>query len=250
MTGPDELAALRRTVALGCRILAFTGATTPILGHLSHRLEDGRVLVRCRGPRERGLLFTEAEDVRVVGLDDSGDAGGDLGDGYRLPTEFPIHAEILRARPDVVSVVHAHPAAAVVAGLAGTELRPVTGAFNIPAYRLAAAGIPTWPHAGLVRTREAGESLAAALGDRDACLLLGHGVVTTGDGPVQAVLRALDLDELARIAIAVAGLGARPAEVTEADRVDLPDLGAELNEQALWRHHVAQLDRHRLADVG
>ncbi|WP_411085136.1 hypothetical protein [Streptomyces sp. 061-3] len=36
-----------------------------------------------------GLLFTTADDVRVVGLDDS----GEVGDGCRLPDEYPIHTD-------------------------------------------------------------------------------------------------------------------------------------------------------------
>jgi ribulose-5-phosphate 4-epimerase/fuculose-1-phosphate aldolase len=244
----DSLTELRRTIALGCRILAANGATTPILGHVSMRVtgQPDRVLVRCRGPRERGLLFTEAEDIREVGLDDS----GDVGDGYRLPNEYPIHAEILRARPDVASVVHAHPASAVVAALADRPLRPIVGAFNIPAFRMAADGIPTWSYRGLVRTAETGRSLAGALGDGVACLLLGHGVVTVGDNPVQAVLRTLDIDELARVTVAVAGLDGRPDDVPEADRVDLPDLGSSFNERVLWRYHVGALALRGLDDVG
>jgi len=243
-----ELLELRRTVALGCRILAATGATTPILGHVSVRMPGGgdRVLVRCRGPRERGLLFTEADDIRLVGLDDN----GDVGEGYRLPNEYPIHAEILRARPDVDSVVHAHPVNAVVAALADRPLRPIVGAFNIPAFRMAADGIPVWPHRGLVRTSAAGRSLAAALGDGAACLLLGHGVVTVGSNPVQAVLRALDIDELARVTVAVAGLGGQPDDVPEEDRGDLPDLGSAFNEQVVWRYHVGSLALRGLDDVG
>lgn len=241
-----QLLELRRTIALGCRILAFTGATTPILGHVSLRLPDGRVLMRCRGPQERGLLFTTADDIRLVDLDDS----GDVGEGYRLPNEYPIHAEILRARPDVASVVHAHPVNTVITALADRPLRPVVGAFNIPAYRMADEGIPTWPHAGLVRTAEAGRSLAATLGDGAACLLLGHGVVTVGDNPVQAVLRALDIDELARVTVGVAALGGTPADVAEQDRVDLPDLGAAFNEQVMWRYHVSTLGLRGLAEVG
>ncbi|WGL52480.1 class II aldolase/adducin family protein [Nocardioides sp. BP30] len=236
---------LRRTIALGCRILAATGATTPILGHVSHRLPDGRVLVRCRGPQESGLLFTTVDDIRLVELDDS----GEVGDGYRLPNEYPIHAEILRARPDVASVVHAHPVAAVVAGLADRPLRPVVGAFNIPAYRMAADGVPLWPHRGLVRTAEAGRSLAATLGDGSAALLLGHGVVTVGDNPRESVLRTLDLDELARLTVAVAGLDGRPDEVSEADRADLPDLGSAFNEAVVWRYHVRRLALRGLDDV-
>lgn len=146
--------------------------------------------------------------------------------------------------------MHAHPIAAVVAGLADRPLRPVIGAFNIPAFRMAAGGIPLWPHSGLVRTPEAGRSLAAALGDRDACLLTGHGVVTVGDNPVQAVLRALDVDELARVTVAVAGLSAMPAEVAQGDRVDLPDLGSAFNEQVVWRYHLSMLGLRGLDEVG
>lgn len=240
-----DLDELRREVALGCRILAATDTTTPLLGHISVRLDDGRVLVRCRGPRERGLLFTEAADVRVVGGDDAGDAG----DGYRLPNEFPIHAEILRARPEVSSVVHAHPRSVVVADLAGLELRPVFGAFDIPAYRLAAEGIPVHPRRGLVRTADAGRALVASMGDSQVCVLRGHGVAVVGDGVVQAVVRTLALDELARMTVRIAELGGRPDDVPAGDREDLPDLGAAFNEQALWRHHLERLRRHGLADV-
>lgn len=233
----DGLLELRRTIALGCRIMAASGATTPILGHVSVRLPDGRVLMRCRGPRERGLLFTEVDDIRLVGLDDS----GDVGEGYRLPNEYPIHAEILRARPDVASVVHAHPVAAVAAGLAARPLRPIVGAFNIPAFRMADRGVPVWPYRGLVRTAERGRSLAATLGDKDACLLLGHGVATVGDNPIQAVLRTLDIDELARVSAGVTALGGVPDEVPEEDRADLPDLGSAFNEQVLWNYHLGVL---------
>lgn len=247
MAALDEL---RRTVALGCRILAATDTTTPLLGHISVRLDDGdvdgRVLVRCRGPREAGLLFTEAVDIRVVGLDDS----GEVGDGYRLPNEYPIHAEILRARPDVRAVVHAHPRHAVLAGLAEIELRPVFGAFDIPAFLLADRGVPVYPHRGLVRTATAGRDLADALGQAPAALLRGHGVVTVGDDVAAAVAHLLALDELAGVSLRLAELGARPDVVPVEDRADLPDLGAGLNVQALWRHHVRRLELQGLADVG
>lgn len=236
------LGELRAQIALGCRILAATATTTPLLGHISVRLPDGRVLVRCRGPRERGLLFTEAADVRVVSLDDS----GEVGDGYRLPNEFPIHAEILRARADVTSVVHAHPRSVVVADLAGLTLRPVFGAFDIPAYRLAANGIPVYPRRGLVRTADTGRALAASLGGATVCLLRGHGVVSVGDGVVQAVTRTLALDELARMTVEIAAIGGRPDDVPAEDHEDLPDLGGAFNEQALWRHHLGLLERRGL----
>jgi ribulose-5-phosphate 4-epimerase/fuculose-1-phosphate aldolase len=241
-----ELTELRRAIALGCRILAATGATTPLLGHVSMRLDDGRVLMRCRGPHERGLLFTTVDDIRVVGLDDSGDVGG----GYRLPHEFPIHAELLRARPDISSVVHAHPPHTLVAALAEVPLRPVFGAYDIPAFRLAAEGVPVHRFTGLVRTAQSGRDLAATLGSAAVCVLLGHGVVSVGGGPVESVLRTLALDDLARVSVGVAALGGRPQDVPAADREELPDLGAELNQQALWRHHVGLLQLRGLDEVG
>src|SRR3712207_7519745 len=66
-----------------------------------------RMLVRCRGPHEEGLFLTQRADVREVDLDGS-PVDGDLA-GWAVPNELPIHAEILRARPDVDAVVHCHP---------------------------------------------------------------------------------------------------------------------------------------------
>ncbi len=143
---------LRREVALACRVLARAGLAADVLGHVSVRAEGG-LLVRCRGQEEHGLLFTTADDVHFVGLD--GGAGLDgrasLPDGYAVPGELAIHTETLRARPDVQAVVHAHPPALVAADLAGLALRPVIGAYNIPAARMAREGIPVYPRGVLIR---------------------------------------------------------------------------------------------------
>ena len=76
-----------------------------------------------------------------------------LPDGYAPPSELPIHAETLRRRPEVNAVVHAHAPSVVMADLAGLALRPIVGAYNIPAMRLALDGIPVYPRAVLIRAR-------------------------------------------------------------------------------------------------
>ena len=237
---------LRRTVALACRILANAGLAEDILGHVSVRVGHDKMLVRCRGPREQGLLFTLDEDIRVVDLDGRGEAV----DGWAVPGELPIHAELLRARPDVESVVHCHPPSVLIAGVAGVALRPVFGAFNIPAARLALDGVPVYPRAVLVRRPELGRELVQAMGPAPVCVLRGHGIVTVGSGEhavEQAVVRALNLDVLARVNIERERLDGRGTDLTPEEIAELPDLGASFNDLLLWRHHLARLRRAGLA---
>lgn len=228
----------RRTVALGCRIMAYAGLTEDVLGHISMRLDSDTMLLRCRGPHERGLLFTTQDDVHELRLDHAAALAG----GYHPPHEAPLHVEILRARPEVGAVVHAHPRHTVLADLARLPLRPVFGAYHIPAYRMALAGVPVYPRSVLIATAELGRQLAAALGDADQCVLRGHGVAVVGRSVEEAVVRALTLEELARWTVELARLGPLPDAVPQEDRRGLPDLGAELNDLAVWRHHVARLE--------
>ena len=69
----DDLEQLRGQVATACRILAQERLVDGILGHVSARVGDDRMLVRCRGPQERGLAFTVPADVRLVDLDGEGE---------------------------------------------------------------------------------------------------------------------------------------------------------------------------------
>src|SRR5438105_3973969 len=136
---PADVEALRAKVAMSCRILGRRQLVDGVLGHVSARVDEERLLIRCRGPRERGVARTQADDIRLVDLD-----GNHLeaSDGWQVPKELPIHTRLLARRPDTGAVVHAHPRPVLLAGLAEIDLRPVFGAYNIPAMRLAAAGVP------------------------------------------------------------------------------------------------------------
>jgi len=236
MASGDSEAVVRHTLATACRILADVGLSPDILGHVSARVGPDALLVRCRGPHERGLAFTTVDDIRRVDFD-----GADPGDGYQAPNELPIHVEVMRARPDVHAVVHAHPPAVVAADLAGVPLLPLVGAFNIPAARLAADGIPVYQRAVLIRTRELGVEMVAAMGERPVCVLRGHGITTVGASVEQAVARALAVDSLARMAAEVVRLGGAVQALPDDDLALLPDLGSTFNDVLLWRHHEARL---------
>jgi ribulose-5-phosphate 4-epimerase/fuculose-1-phosphate aldolase len=226
----------REPVALACRVLARAGLLEDVLGHVSVRLDAGSMLVRCRGPLEHGLLFTEPQDVHEVPIHE---APAPLPDGYRPPLELPIHAALYRARPDVRAVVHAHPRSALLAGLAGLELRPVFGSYNIPAARLALAGVPVFPRAALIGRDELAQELLAAMGGADVCLMRGHGITTCGETLDQAVTNALALETLTSVTVGLAQLGAVAPELTAADVAELPDLGPGLNERFTLAYHAA-----------
>jgi 3,4-dihydroxyphthalate decarboxylase len=236
------LAEVREEIAEGCRILAVEGLVDGILGHVSARVDDEHMLIRCRGPEEHGLLFSTADDVRLVDFDGRGD---ELTDGYQVANELPIHGETMRARPEVGAVVHAHPPAVLACGIAGLSLRPVFGSFNIPAMRMALDGVPVYPRSVLIRRPELAKEMLAAMGDRPVCLLRGHGITVTGANVRQAVVRALNLNALATVTLTVAMTGREVDDIPDEDIAELPDLGSAFNDDANWRYYAAKARQAR-----
>jgi 3,4-dihydroxyphthalate decarboxylase len=231
---------LRRRVAIACRILAHAGLVEDVLGHVSVRLDENTILVRARGPAESGLSFSTADDVIACSLR----TGAALAaDGYAPPNELPIHVACYQADPAAGAVVHAHPPSVIAADLAGVELVPMIGAYNIPAARLAVDGIATYPRSVLINTAELGQDMTSAMNGRPVCVLRGHGITVTGATLEQAVARALAIDALARMACRVASLGADVEPLPSDDLAQLPDLGPAFNDGLIWRHHEQRL-RH------
>lgn len=243
MSVPSTYGAERALVAQACRVLVARGLVDGLLGHVSLWANEGRLLVRCRGPHEQGLADTTAADVRLVTLDGDEGAAGELADGYAPPNELPLHTEVLRARPAARAVVHAHPAAVVALDLAGHRVRPVVGSFDIPGARLAAEGVPVYARAGLVRNRAVAGEMVQAMGDRPVVLLRGHGLTSVAATVEEAVLQAVSVDRIARLSLQVVAAGGTLAELPDEDLDALPDLGGALNLAAAWRHEIARAER-------
>ena len=235
------LADSRGLVADACRVLAARGLADGFLGHISLRVDPERVLIRCRGPRERGLAWTTPDDIRLVDLDGAAGGPGELDDGWSPPNELPLHTEILRSRTDDVAVVHAHPAAVVAADLAGLAIRPIVGSFDIPGTKLAAGGVPVYQRGVLVNSRTLASEVVAAMAGRPAVVMRGHGLTTAGSSVQEAVLRAVSVDVLARLSLQVVSAGGRLVDLPAEDLAQLPDLGAGFNEGVAWRHEISRL---------
>jgi ribulose-5-phosphate 4-epimerase/fuculose-1-phosphate aldolase len=236
----DPLHEQRALVAQGCRVAAARGLVDGVLGHLSLRVDDQRLLVRCRSDTDTGVAFTRPDDIRLVGFDGSSGADGEL-DGYRVPNELPIHVQTMLADPRHQAVAHLHPPAVVAADLAGIAMRPIYGAFDIPGAWLARRGVPVYERAVLIRDSRLGKEMVAAMRGRPVVILRGHGITSAADSIQQAVLQAISLDALARMALQVRAAGGTLCDIDESDWDDLPDLGSAFNADAAWRHEVARL---------
>lgn len=240
MTTTHDLDDLRQEISDGCRVMAARGLADGILGHISLRIDERTLLIRCRGANERGLAFTEPSDIRLVTFDGEPGAVGEL-DGYTVPFELPLHAGVLRARPDVDAVLHAHPDVTIAADLAGIEIRPILGSYDMPGMRLAAGGVPVHPRAVLISSTRLADEMLASLGDRPVVLLRAHGIVTAASDVRTAVLNAISVNTIARFALQIRQAGGELRDVSAADMADLPDLGAGLNTDTAWRHELARL---------
>jgi ribulose-5-phosphate 4-epimerase/fuculose-1-phosphate aldolase len=240
-----KLDELREKVALSCRILANESLVEGMLGHVSARVPgEDEMLIRCRSDEDYGVLFTKDSDVRRVDFDGQ---GPDLEGRYEVPKELPIHGEILKTRLDVGCVIHAHPPAALVCGISELDLRPIFGAFNIPAMRMALEGIPMFPRSVLVTRPDLAAQMMDAMGDKHICLMKGHGITVTGATVEEATVRALNFEALARVTLQVAQVGGELEDIPPEDVDELPNLGSTFNDQWVWRHHTKLLEEGKIS---
>lgn len=178
---------LRQLVATGCRVLSTNGHDDYVWGHLSVRDPDGRG-VWMKGS---GFGFEEIQPENVLLVDFDGNILE--GEGPRH-IEWPIHTEIIAARPDVSAVVHSHPPHSIAIAAADQPLRPIShaGTMFVP------PGVPRFDETGnLIVTRELGQAVAAALEGAPALLLVNHGIVAVGSSVQEAVIAAILLEKAA-----------------------------------------------------
>lgn len=185
MNAQDEL---RRSVALGCAVLGAEGHGDLIWGHVSARDPDGLGIWM----KAASLGFEEVgtDDVLLV----TPDGSVAHGDGRRH-AEYPIHTEIVAARADVHAVVHTHAMHAVAFGSLGVPLLPLSheGTLFVP------PEIARFTRtADLILTRDLGAEVTSAIGDRNALLLVNHGIVAVGPDVPTAVLTAVFLERACR----------------------------------------------------
>jgi L-fuculose-phosphate aldolase len=168
-----------------------------VWGHPSVRDPDGRgIWMKCSG-----WGFEEITPDRIVLVDPDGNVLSGTGPRH---IEYPIHTEIMAARPDVGAVVHTHSPYACQFAALDVPLRPLDHAGSLFCY----PDIPRFTQTGgLIKTRALGQALAATLGDAIACLLPQHGIVTVGPDIPAAIMTAALLDRACRTQLAAMAAG-------------------------------------------
>lgn len=181
-------------IAYACRILVNLGMADGIWGHISMRLPSDRIF--WMKPAEFGFEELVPQDMIRLTFD------GDIVTGInRKHMEFPLHAEIYRARDDVTAVLHAHPIHAIAFSASGKRLRPVTHEgvlFCDPDIRCFDETTD------LIDTRALGESVARLLGDHNAMFLRNHGIITVGNNIMETVATAFFLERAAKAQLLLA----------------------------------------------
>ncbi len=232
---PNVAPALLEDIVTGSRILAEFGVVDAF-GHVSARdpIDPSHFLMS----RSLAPALVTAADIMEFDLDGNAiDARG-----RQVFLERFIHAEIYRARPDVMSVVHTHSPGVIPFSVSKTPLRAL---FHNAAFL--AGGVPVWDIARefgatnmLVRDNNIGKSLARALADRPVVLMRGHGDVAVGPDVKVAVFRAYYTDVDARLQAQAIGLGSEVTylsadEGAQSDTVNLAVIDRVWN---LWKQKV------------
>ena len=192
---------LRQLVALGCRVLAAHGESDLVWGHASVRDPDGR----GAWLKAAGWGLEEITGDRVHLVTPHGDVVAGTGQRH---AEYPIHTEVLAARPDVGAVVHVHPRHAIALAATGQDLLPVSHEANL----FGPDPLPRFTRTtDLIVTADLGRAVAEELADRNALFLVNHGVVCVGPDLPTAVVTAVLLERACEQQLLTIAAGGRPA---------------------------------------
>jgi ribulose-5-phosphate 4-epimerase/fuculose-1-phosphate aldolase len=170
-------------LAEAIRILTRAGAIDHS-GHGSVRRDAWSFQINS-GASVRATLT--AADIVTIDL-----AGQHIAGSARPPLEFPIHAEIYRARPDAGAIMHTHPRWSTLLTIAGVPYRPVFGQGAL------LGEVPVFDSPLSVHTEARGRELAAALGAGRAVLLKSHGAVIVGADLLECFALTVYLEENAQ----------------------------------------------------
>jgi len=179
--------ALRNELIAVAREMNRIGLNRGTSGNLSARVGEGMLITPSGLPYEQ----MQAADIVHAGIDETSQLAFD--GPHKPSSEWRIHHDIYRNRPDAQAVLHAHP----VHCTALACLRRPLPAFH---YMVAVAGgrnIRCAPYATF-GSQELSAHVLRALRDRRACLMANHGLLCLAANLRAALALAVEVEQLAR----------------------------------------------------
>ena len=174
---------MKETIVAAGKILEGLGLVGGF-GHVSARVDKETFIMT---PKKSPALV---EPDELVLLDNEGNVLSGS-----PPLEMPLHAAVYRRRGDVAAICRVHAFYASVLAAARIPLKAVHG-FGCHVDR----EVPLYEGlTDLVTTQAQGEGVADCLGNGDAVIIRANGTLVTGNSVEQACVRAVYLEESARM---------------------------------------------------
>ncbi len=157
-------------------------------GNITVKLNENEILTTPHGV-SKGFMTKEM----IIKVDTKGKiiAGNPK---YHPSSELKMHLEVYRERPDVRSVVHAHPQFATSFAVAGIPLNKCV----LPEAIIVIGSVPTAKY-GLPSTMEIPDAIREHIKNSDAILLENHGALTLGKDLLSAYHTMETLEHTASI---------------------------------------------------
>jgi L-fuculose-phosphate aldolase len=175
--------ALRTEIIAACLAMEKKGINQGTSGNVSVRWNNGLLITAS------GLAYEASAPEDIIYVEMDGTPHGP----HNPSSEWRFHRDILRERPDIQAIVHAHPPYCTAQAITGNAIPAVH-------YMIAAAGGPTVrcaPYATF-GTDELSRNAIEALRDRQACLLANHGLIACGPTLRNALWVAIEVETLAK----------------------------------------------------
>ncbi|MEW2488587.1 class II aldolase/adducin family protein [Streptomyces sp. NPDC048411] len=226
----EERAHRKERLAGALRLFGEYGYEDGVSGHLTARDPE---FADCFWVNPFGAPFDgmSREDLILV----NGDGQVVEGRHHVNQAAFAVHAQVHRARPDVVAVAHTHSLHGRALSTLGEFIEPITQE-SCAFYEDHAV---YQAYTGVVVDEDEGHRIAAALGTRKAIILRNHGLLTVGDSVDAAAWWFLTMERSCQVQLTARAAG-KPVLIEHRDAVATreqlgSDLVAWINYQPLWK---------------
>ncbi|MCX4533199.1 class II aldolase/adducin family protein [Streptomyces sp. NPDC002596] len=226
----EERAHRKERLAGALRLFGEYGYEDGVSGHLTARDPE---FADCFWVNPFGAPFDgmSPEDLILV----NGDGQVVEGRHHVNQAAFAVHAQVHRARPDVVAVAHTHSLHGRALSTLGEFIEPITQE-SCAFYEDHAV---YQAYTGVVVDEDEGRRIAAALGTRKAIILRNHGLLTVGDSVDAAAWWFLTMERSCQVQLTARAAG-KPVLIEHRDAVATreqlgSDLVAWINYQPLWK---------------